>query len=157
MADDHDDDKKGGPAYKVSDKVSMDKILAQDEADESLRKYKASLGLTTNVYSRKEFCSKILLLCLINYNHALAKDDPRRVVILELRVITENRPGGDIVYNLKDKDAVKKMKDTPFTLKEAANYKIKVTFRVQHEIVSGLKYANMVYRKGIRGMCFFRF
>ncbi len=55
MADHDDDEKKGGPAYKVSDKVSMDKILAQDEADESLRKYKASLGLTTNVYSRKSF------------------------------------------------------------------------------------------------------
>jgi hypothetical protein len=48
-----DDDKKGGPTYKVSEKVSMDKILKADAEDESLRKYKASLGLTPNIYSRK--------------------------------------------------------------------------------------------------------
>lgn len=39
---------------------------------------------------------------------------------------------------------------TSWPLQEGCNYKIKVTFRVQHEIVSGLKYANAVYRKGIR-------
>jgi len=129
--DDGSDDDNKGPNYKVSEKVSMDKLLKQDQEDESLSKYKASLGLTQNIYS--------------------PKDDTRRVVILELRVICENRPGGDIVYNLsKDRDAVKRMKETPFTLKEACNYKLKVTFRVQHEIVSGLKYVNSAYRRGVR-------
>ena len=28
----------------------------------------------------------------------------------------------------------------------------KVTFKVQHDIVSGLKYVNSVYRKGVRGI-----
>ena len=30
-------------------------------------------------------------------------------------------------------------------------YKVQLTFRVQHEIVSGLKSSTGVYRKGIRG------
>jgi Rho GDP-dissociation inhibitor len=126
--DDSDDEKKTG--YKVSEKVSMDKLLNQDNEDESLRKYKASLGLSSNIYA--------------------PKDDNRRVAIMELRVICQDRPGGDIVYDLRDKAAKDKMKSNPFILKEACHYKIKVTFRVQHEIVSGLKYVNMVYRSGIR-------
>jgi len=91
---------------------------------------KKSLGLTSDVYS--------------------PKDDPRRVVILEMRVICEDRPKGDIVYTLDNQEAVLKMKDQPFTLKEGCKYKIKLTFRVQHEIVVGLKYINQVYRKGLR-------
>ena len=44
------------------------------------------------------------------------------------------------------------MKGNPFTLKEGCNYKIQVTFKVQHEIVSGLKYINRVCRKGVQVM-----
>lgn len=84
--------------------------------------------------------------------HHEAKDDPRRVVIKEMRVIFEDRPDGDIVYTLDSKEELDKMKHTPFVMKEGSKYKIRVTFRVQHDIVSGLKYVNTVYRKGIRGM-----
>lgn len=73
------------------------------------------------------------------------------MVITELRVHCEGRPGGDIVYTLASKEDIEKMKNTPFTLKEGCNYKITVTFRVQHEIVSGLKYVNVVTRKGVKG------
>jgi len=128
MADDDANDP--GSLYKVADKVPMEQLLKQDENDASLQAYKKSLGLTGEVYS--------------------PPNDPRRVVIVEMRVICENRPGGDIVYPLADQNAVLKMKDNPFTLKEGCKYKIKITFRVQHEIVVGLKYVNQVYRKGVR-------
>jgi len=108
----------------------MHKLLSQDSDDASLQAYKKSLGLTGAVYS--------------------PKDDPRRVVILEMRVVCDGRPGGDIVYTLANEQAVKQMKDKPFTLKEGCKYQIKITFRVQHEIVSGLKYVNQVFRKGVR-------
>lgn len=129
------EDEEDKTGYKVAEKVSMDKLLKQDAEDESLRKYKESLGLTSNIYA--------------------PKDDPRRCVILELRIICQDRPGGDIVYDLKGKDAVKNLKSTPFTLKEGCNYKIKITFRIQHEIVSGLKYINVVSRSIATGMCLF--
>ena len=120
-----------GPDYKVGKKVSVNEIMNMDKEDESLRKYKASLGLGSGeVYS--------------------PKDDTRRVVITEMKVICEGRPGGDIHYKLDSKESIAKLKDTPFTLKEACNFKISVTFRVQHELCTGLKYVNSVSRKGIR-------
>jgi Rho GDP-dissociation inhibitor len=76
------------------------------------------------------------------------------VVIKEMRVIFEDRPDGDIVYTLDSKEELANMKNHPFVLKEGTHYKIRVTFRVQHDIVSGLKYVNTVYRKGIRGMLY---
>eukprot|EP00296_Roombia_truncata_P008616 JP447113.1.p2 GENE.JP447113.1~~JP447113.1.p2 ORF type:complete len:144 (-),score=38.98 JP447113.1:271-681(-) len=66
-----------------------------------------------------------------------------------MRIICEGRPGGDIVYTFKSADDVAAMSKTSFTLKEGCNYKIQVTFRVHHQIVSGLKYLTQVYRKGL--------
>jgi Rho GDP-dissociation inhibitor len=126
-----DDEKGDVPEYKVGKKVGIDELMQQDAGDESLRKYKESL--------------------LGNLDPSVApKDDPRRVVIKELKIMFEDRPGGDITYTLETKEDLQKMKATPFTLKEGCHYKIKVSFKVQHEIVSGLKYVNLVYRKGIR-------
>jgi len=123
------DDESSG--YKVAPKVDMKTVMEMDKDDESLAKYKAALlgNLSDDVSP---------------------KDDPRRVVIKELRVLFENRPGGDIVYTLDTEAAVREMKDKPFVLKENCKYKLRVTFKVQHEIVTGLKYINTVSRKGVR-------
>jgi len=126
-----DDEKGDVPEYKVGKKVALNELLSQDSGDESLRKYKESL--------------------LGNLDPAISpKDDPRRVVIKELKIIFEDRPGGDITYTLETKEDLEKMKKTPFVLKEGCHYKTKVSFKIQHDIVSGLKYVNLVYRKGIR-------
>lgn len=43
-----------------------------------------------------------------------------------------------------------------FTLKEGSQYRLKLTFGVKHNIVSGLAYVNTVWKKGLRGLfCFF--
>ena len=44
-----------------------------------------------------------------------------------------------------------KFKDNPIIVKEGCQYRILIQFRVQREIVSGLRYAYSVHRKGIRG------
>jgi len=126
-----DDEKDAVPEYKAGKKVALNELLEQDQNDESLRKYKESL------------LGKIDLV-------TSPKDDPRRVVIQEMKILFEDRPGGDITYALVSKDDLEKMKKTPFVLKEGCHYKIRVSFKVQHDIVSGLKYVNLVYRKGIR-------
>jgi Rho GDP-dissociation inhibitor len=130
MATHEEDTNDPGLGYKVAEKVPMEKLLSQDADDPSLQAYKKSLGLTGEVYA--------------------PANDPRRVVILEMRVVCEDRPDGNIVYEFADDAAVKAMKDKPFILKEGCKYIIKITFRVQHEIVVGLKYVNQVYRKGVR-------
>lgn len=40
-----EEDENVGPEYKVSKKVTMDELLKMDSSDESLKKYKESLGL----------------------------------------------------------------------------------------------------------------
>ena len=46
-------------------------------------------------------------------------------------------------------EKVAKSKNTTLIIKEGADYRMKVKFRVQHEIVTGLKYKQVVKRAGI--------
>ena len=42
------------------------------------------------------------------------------------------------------------LKDHPFKIKEGAKFTMRAAFKVQHEILSGLQYVQIVKRKGIR-------
>ena len=42
------------------------------------------------------------------------------------------------------------LKDNPFKIKEGAKFTMVVSFKVQHEILSGLQYVQLVKRKGIK-------
>lgn len=44
-----------------------------------------------------------------------------------------------------------RLKEKSFTIKEGCQYRIKIEFKVQNEVVSGLRYIDAVYRKGVRG------
>lgn len=46
---------------------------------------------------------------------------------------------------------VKNSKSSLFTLKEGSQYRLKFIFTVSKNIVSGLKYANFVWKTGLRG------
>jgi Rho GDP-dissociation inhibitor len=41
------------------------------------------------------------------------------------------------------------LKEKPFTIKEGATFRMKVRFRVQHSILSGMKYLQVVKRMGV--------
>ena len=56
----------------------------------------------------------------------------------------------DVVIDLSAPGALEGLKDKPFTIKEGATFRIKVVFQVHHEVLSGLKYLQVVKRKGIR-------
>jgi len=133
MAEKNEVEEEEGPEYKVGKKVSVDQLLQMDSSDESLKKYKASLGLGGE--KDPETCPP---------------NDPRRVVIHELKVDCEGRPGGAIIYKFDSKESLTKLKDQPFTLKEGCNYRMAITFKVQHDLVTGLKYVNTVYKMGVR-------
>lgn len=93
-------------------------------------------------------CAPMLFLA----SNGLAKDDPRRVVIVEMHVIFEDRPAGDVVFKGLDQQAnLDKLKKSAVVFKESCHYKLKFVFRVQHDIVTGLRYHNGVYKTGIRG------
>jgi hypothetical protein len=101
-------------------------LLAADQNDESLRKWKESLGLGTG----KDLSDP---------------NDPRKCIILSLGLEVEGRD--DIIIDLKDPAAVDALAKKPFTIKEGATFRMKVCFKVQHQVLSGLKYVQVVKRK----------
>ncbi|KAI4152217.1 MAG: hypothetical protein LQ340_003044 [Diploschistes diacapsis] len=116
--------------YKAGEKKSLAEYQQLDQNDESLNRWKASLGLSTG--------------------KALAVDptDKRRCVITSLALEVPGR--SDFVIDLTAPGALEGLKSKPFTIKEGAKFRMKANFRVQHEVLSGLKYLQVVKRKGIR-------
>nr|XP_036580446.1 rho protein gdp dissociation inhibitor containing protein [Colletotrichum truncatum]KAF6788358.1 rho protein gdp dissociation inhibitor containing protein [Colletotrichum truncatum] len=100
-----------------------------DENDESLQRYKESLGLGGG----KDLSDA---------------SDPRVCIILSL---TMESPGRDpVTIDLSAPGSEASLKDKPFKIKEGAKFTMVATFKVQHEILSGLQYVQVVKRKGIK-------
>ncbi|OHW97037.1 rho protein GDP dissociation inhibitor containing protein [Colletotrichum incanum] len=100
-----------------------------DENDESLQRYKESLGLGGG----KDLSDA---------------SDPRVCIILSL---TMESPGRDpVTIDLSSPGSEATLKDKPFKIKEGAKFTMVAKFKVQHEILSGLQYVQVVKRKGIK-------
>ncbi|KAM4034190.1 rho GDP-dissociation inhibitor 1 [Anomaloglossus baeobatrachus] len=112
--------------YKPPAQKTIEEIQALDQDDESLRKYKEAL--LGPVPSTVDPCAP-------------------NVVVTKLTLVCADAPGPlqlDLTGDLE------KFKKESFTLKEGVEYKIKISFKVNKEIVSGLKYQQQTYRKGVR-------
>ncbi|KAI8073852.1 immunoglobulin E-set [Gongronella butleri] len=133
MSQPHNDDDLA-PTQTAGYTPGMKKSLAEynqlDAQDESLRKWKESLGLAADAAP------------------AGPADDPRRVVVEQIALEVAGRP--DVVVDLSTPAALESAKKSPFIIKEGVEYRMKVKFRVQHDVVSGLKYLQVVKRGGIR-------
>jgi Rho GDP-dissociation inhibitor len=70
------------------------------------------------------------------------------VKMTSLSILSTGRP--DMVLPLPPEP---KSKEPWFTLKEGSAYRLKFTFAVAGNIVSGLRYTNTVWKTGIRGNC----
>ncbi len=100
-----------------------------DAGDESLQRYKQSLGLGGG----KDLSDP---------------SDPRVCIILSL---TMDSPGRNpVTIDLSQAGSESSLKDKPFKIKEGAKFTMSAQFKVQHEILSGLHYVQVVKRKGIR-------
>lgn len=100
-----------------------------DQNDESLRKWKESLGLGSG-------------------QTISDPNDPRKVILLSLGLEVEGRP--DIIIDLTQTGALESLNKKPFTIKEGATFRMKARFRVQHDILSGMKYVQVVSRMGVK-------
>lgn len=100
-----------------------------DAGDDSLQRYKESLGLGGG----KDISDP---------------NDPRVCIILSLTMDSEGRP--PVTIDLSAKGAEATLKDKPFKIKEGAKFSMTAKFKVQHEVLSGLQYVQIVKRKGIR-------
>ncbi|KAL9120296.1 MAG: hypothetical protein Q9187_003149 [Circinaria calcarea] len=116
--------------FKVGEKKTVEEYAKLDQQDESLNRWKASLGISASAPL------------------AVDPSDKRRCIILSLALEVEGRP--DLIVDLTAPGTLESLKSKPFVIKEGAVFRMKAVFRVQHDVLSGLKYLTVVKRKGIR-------
>lgn len=114
--------------YQPPPQKTIEEIIAADQEDESLRKYKeALLGAAQS--------EKIVV----------DANDPRKVIVKKLALCVPGRD--DMELDLTGD--LSKLKKQVFTIKEGIQYKIRIDFIVQREIVHGLKYVQKTYRMSV--------
>lgn len=113
--------------YKAPPQRTIEELLQLDNEDESLRKYKEAL-----LGSQAE---KIII----------DANNPKNVIVKRLALVVAERP--DMVLEL-DGDLTQLKKQT-FAIKEGIQYKIRIEFYVQREIVHGMKYVQKTSRLGV--------
>ncbi|KAJ8284039.1 hypothetical protein COCON_G00028890 [Conger conger] len=112
--------------YQPPAQKSLEEIQNLDKDDDSLNKYKQTLlgagTALTDLSVPNIQVTRLTLVC----DHAL----------------------GPITMNLSgDLEALKKQN---FTIKEGVEYRVKIHFKVNREIVSALRYVHLTHRKGVR-------
>lgn len=113
--------------YKPPPQKTIDEIMNLDQEDESLRKYKeALLGSQAD---------KIIV----------DANNPKDVIVKKLALVVAGRD--DMVLDLSGD--LTQLKKQAFTIKEGIQYRIRIDFFVQREIVHGLKYVQKSYRMGV--------
>uniref|UniRef100_A0A2K6EG03 Rho GDP-dissociation inhibitor 1 n=1 Tax=Propithecus coquereli TaxID=379532 RepID=A0A2K6EG03_PROCO len=112
--------------YKPPAQKSIQEIQELDKDDESLRKYKEAL-----------------------LGRVAVSADPNvpNVIVTRLTLVCCSAPGPLELDLTGDLESFKKQS---FVLKEGVEYRIKISFRVNREIVSGMKYIQHTYRKGVK-------
>lgn len=118
------------PAAALQTREQMtNKARMLDANDESLQRYKQSLGL--------------------GGGKDLSDPNDKRVCII--KALTMDSPGrAPVTIDLSQPGSEATLKDRPFTIKEGSKFTMSVSFKVQHEVLSGLQYVQVVKRKGIR-------
>ncbi|KAL2298796.1 hypothetical protein Nmel_014401 [Mimus melanotis] len=111
-------------AYKTPAKKSLQEIQELDPGDESLRKYKQAL---------------------LGAIPAAVDASVPNVQVTRLTLMCEQAPGPitmDLTGDLEE------LRGRAFVLKEGVDYRVKVSFKVNREIVCGLRCLHLTYRRG---------
>ncbi|KAI0774415.1 rho GDP-dissociation inhibitor [Fomes fomentarius] len=118
------------PGYKPSAAKSVDEYAKLDAEDESLARWKASLGIVPGA--------------------AAAASGPK-VTILYLELASPTLPPGkQLVMNLLDQNEIANLKKNPVTIKEGVEFNVRINFKVNHSIISGVRYIQVVKRSGVK-------
>lgn len=125
---DHIEGEEHDANYQPPPQKTIEEIMAADAEDESLRKYKeALLGEAQS--------EKIIF----------DDSDPRKVIVKKLSLLVADRDPMELDLS----GDISKLKKNVFVIKEGIQYKIRIDFVVQREIVHGLKYVQKTYRMGV--------
>ncbi|KAL0582003.1 rho GDP dissociation inhibitor [Marasmius crinis-equi] len=129
--DDHEDLKPSStPGYKPTAAKSLDEYAKLDAEDESLARWKASLGISAG---------------------GSAAGSGPKVTVLTLELLSKTLPAGkSIVFQLNNPASYEATKKNPVIIKEGIEYNVRITFRVNHSVVSGVRFIQVVKRAGIK-------
>merc|ERR1712146_210382 len=105
--------------------VDLNTLQNLDKDDEALNRWKAKL--------------------LEGVDQSAGSGHPRRVIVEKMTFVSaEKEMELDLTGDLAS------IKAQSFTIKEGVQFRLKIDFRVQHEVVAGLRYTDGVYRKALR-------
>ncbi|XP_075292772.1 rho GDP-dissociation inhibitor 3 isoform X2 [Opisthocomus hoazin] len=124
LEEEEEEDADAALAYKTPEKKSLREIQELDLGDESLRKYKQALLGTIP---------------------ATVDASVPNVQVTKLTLMCEQAPG-PITMDLTGDLEV--LRGRAFVLKEGVDYRVKVSFKVNREIVCGLRCLHLTYRRG---------
>ena len=117
-------------SYTAAGTNNVNDLMNADAEDESLRKYKEQL------------------LGAAAKGDLGDASDPRKLIVTEFRVLFKDATP-DLVFALDTLAGKDHLKKTGMAIKEGVEYKFKISFRVQHEILAGLKFANKTKKMGM--------
>ncbi|XVF29241.1 hypothetical protein REPUB_Repub15cG0104100 [Reevesia pubescens] len=126
--DEEDDDAKvkSDKELDLGPQFSLKEQLEKDKDDESLRRWKEQLLGSVDM-------------------SAVGESKEAEVKILSLSILCPGR--ADIILPIP---FASKPKSSLFILREGSRYRLKFSFSVSNNIVSGLKYTNTVWKTGVR-------
>lgn len=106
---------------------TLEEYANLDAQDESLRKWKESLGIVPGTAANGKPTLSICSLSL----HSPDLSTP-------------------IVMDLTNQETLLKYKKEPITIKEGAEYSVEIAFKVEGGVISGVKYLQVVKRAGVK-------
>jgi hypothetical protein len=131
---DSDDDTSTSHGYKAPQKVDLGAIIAKDEDDESLTRYKKQLLGNANDMKQAE-------------KKLVDPNDSRVVLPIRITLLFENHKP-DVIFELKG--SLEQLRDLhskrTVTIKEGESYRTQLEYYVQRDIVTGLKLTNKVLK-----------
>ncbi|KAF8609495.1 E set domain-containing protein [Ceratobasidium sp. AG-I] len=130
--DDHEEDLKPTQTagYKVGEKKTVDEYANLDANDESLARWKASLG--------------------IGAGGAGGGGKPE-VAVKSLFLTSPTLPAGKTIsLDVNDQAALDHVKKHPIVIKEGIEYNVGLTIHVTNAVITGLRYIHVVKRAGVK-------
>jgi len=114
--------------YKAGNLKSVDEYKNLDANDESLNRWKASLGLA---------------------NAEAAPPSGPKITVYTLFLTSPDLPSGKTIsIDINNPQALAALQKNPIVIKEATDYNVGITFKVNHSIVTGIRYIQVVKRLG---------
>ncbi|KAF8138637.1 immunoglobulin E-set [Boletus edulis] len=119
------------PGYRPTAVKTTEEYAKMDAEDESLARWKASLGIVPGVNAGDSSLPKVTVLTLELVSPTLP-------------------PGKKLAFDILDTARLADTKKNPIIIKEGVEYNVRITFKVNHSIISGVRYIQIVKRAGLK-------